>query len=117
MATVDGVIKLMRSPFYEVYKNARESADLAEKSFYAKHGEPMFPCGFAWVVIPNGRSPFVRWLRSCNIGHKNYGKGWQIWNPNENLTQSVDWKLAGAEAFAKSLTEQGIECYASSRWD
>ena len=117
MTTVDKVVKQFSSPFYQVYKNARQSADVAEKAFFAKHGEPIYPCGFAWVVITDGRSPFVRWLKSCNIGNKNYGKGWQIWNPNESMTQSVDIKEAGARAFAEALQAQGIECYYSSRLD
>ena len=108
--------KQFSSPFYTIYKNARDSAHQAEQEFIAKHGEPMY-CGFAWVVIPNARQSFVKWLKANKIGDKNYGGGWCIWNPNENPTQSMDIKIEGARAFVKSLQDQGIDCYYGSRAD
>jgi hypothetical protein len=112
----DWVSKQFNSEFYKVYKTARECADQAEKDFVAKYGEPFF-CGFAYVVIPNARQSFVKWLKANNIGDKHYKGGWCIWNPNENPTQSMDIKIEGAKAFVKSLQDQGFDCYYESMPD
>lgn len=112
----DWLIKQFKSPFFAVYQNARNCADKAEKEFTAKYGVPFF-CGFAYVIIPNARQPFVKWLKANNIGSKHYKGGWCIWNPNENPTQSMDIKIEGAKAFVKSLQDQGFTCHYESRPD
>ena len=73
--------------------------------------------GFAWVEIPNGRSPFVNWARKNDVGTKHYQKGWQVWNPTKTFSQSMDVREAGATAFAKVLRDNGIEAYMVSRAD
>jgi hypothetical protein len=107
---------VMSSPFFAIYKEAFSEAHQAGVEYRKKFGEPMY-CGFAWVVINDGRSPFVNWCRKANIGHKNYGKGWQIWNPADDMTQSMDIKECEARAFANALMKHGIECYVGSRPD
>jgi hypothetical protein len=74
-------------------------------------------CGFAWVDISNGRDPFVNWCRKNNVGKKHWQKGWQIWNPSANFTQSMDVKEAGSRAFAQVLRSNGIPAYMGSRAD
>jgi hypothetical protein len=74
-------------------------------------------CGFAWVDISNGRDPFVNWCRKNNVGKKHWNRGWMIWNPTSNFTQSMDVKEAGSTAFAKVLRNNGIDAYMGSRAD
>lgn len=102
--------------YQAIYEQAYSAACDAESEFMAKYGEPMY-CGFAWVDISNGRDPFVNWCRKNNVGKKHWNKGWVIWNPTGNLTQSMDIKETGARAFAKVLRDNGIDAYMGSRAD
>ena len=102
--------------FQEIYQNALAAAVAAEREFMAQYGEPMY-CGFAWVYFPSARSQFVNWCKKNGIGRKNWRKGYDIWNPAGNFTQSMDIKEVGAEAFAAVLNAAGIECYMESRAD
>lgn len=106
----------VQSPFRAIYEEAVESAKKAEQEFFEKHGEPLY-CGFAWVDIPDGRSPFVSWCKKVGVGDKHWKKGWSIWNPAGNHTQSMDIKEAGAEAFAEVLNNYNINCHWASRAD
>jgi len=99
-----------------IYEQASQAGQQAEADFIAKHGEPFY-CGFAWVEIPNGRSPFVNWAKKNDVGSKHYQKGWQVWNPTKTFSQSMDVREAGATAFAKVLRDNGIEAYMVSRAD
>ena len=101
----------------QIYSDAMTAAKNAEREFMEQHGEPMY-CGFSWVRIDKARQPFVTWLKKNNIGDKPYvGRGWHIWNPAGNNTQSMDIKMTGARAFAKVLRDNGIEAYADCRAD
>ena len=102
--------------FKLIYEQAVQAAQQAEADFIAQYGEPMY-CGFAWVDISNGRDPFVNWARKNNVGKKHWNKGWMIWNPTGNFTQSMDVKEAGSSAFAKVLRDNGIPAYMGSRAD
>jgi hypothetical protein len=72
-------------------------------------------CGFAWVNISPARGAFVNWLKSQDIGSKGYYGGYHIWV--REFGQSVDRKLAFAQAFADVLDKYGISAYAESRLD
>ncbi len=77
--------------------------------------EPEGACGFAWVKIRPGNSPFANWLKKNDIASKAYG-GWvDIWIGDFN--QSIARKEACARAMAKVLSEGGINAYADSRLD
>jgi hypothetical protein len=102
--------------YQEIYIEALRAAESAESAFMEKHGEPMY-CGFAWVDLPSARTPFVTWCKKNDVGSKHWKKGWQIWNPAGNHTQSMDIKEAGAYAFAEVLRKHGIDAYAGSRAD
>jgi hypothetical protein len=102
--------------FQTIYNQAIESAKQAEAEMFAKYGEPAY-CGFAWVDFPSARTPFVTWCKKNNVGSKHWKKGWQIWNPAGNHTQSMDIKEAGAQAFAEVMNANGIQCYMGSRAD
>ena len=102
--------------FTSIYEEAIFAAKEAEAKYFAKYGEPLY-CGFAWVDLPSARTPFVTWCKKNNIGSKHWKKGWSIWNPAGNFTQSMDIKEAGAYAFAKVLYKHGVVCYPASRAD
>lgn len=89
-----------------------------------------FDCGFAWVEFPTPRqlSPetkaFLAWCKAqpeeAHAGSKrDYGKtAWQFWSPARAQTQSVSVHMAGAQAFALVLRNNGIEgANAGSRLD
>lgn len=102
--------------FQAIYNDALAAGQQAENDYVAKHGEDNF-CGFAWVEIPNGRSPFVNWCKKNSVGSKHWQKGWQIWRCTNNMTQCMNVLEAGAMAFAKKLEEHGISAYMNSRAD
>src|SRR3990167_4435612 len=60
----------------EAWKRALDAANKAIQSV-----EPVFYCGFAWIVIRPGNSGIASWLRKQDIGNKNYYGGWQVWSP------------------------------------
>lgn len=76
-------------------------------------------CGFAWIWIPNGRDPFVNWLKKNGKGRKNWSKGYDIWTSElcRDSSQSVERKEAAMEAAEKVLRDNGIIAYAQSRLD
>jgi hypothetical protein len=81
------------------------------KSYYVSEGV----CGFAWIVVKPGNSPFANWLKKTGKGDKAYGGGVDIWVGDYG--QSLDRKSAYASAFAKVLSEAGIRAYSNSRMD
>jgi hypothetical protein len=76
-----------------------------------------FPCGFAWVRIRPARGAFVNWCKANGVGEPSITGGYRIWNPSGHPTQSMEIKLAGAEAYAQMLRDHGINAYAESRMD
>jgi hypothetical protein len=102
--------------FTSIYEEAMTAAKAAEQAYFEKYGEPLY-CGFAWVDFPSARTPFVTWCKKHNVGSKHWKKGWQIWNPAGNHTQSMDIKEAGAQAFSEVMNKHGVQCYMGSRAD
>jgi len=72
-------------------------------------------CGFAWIKISPARGAFVNYLKANEIGRKSYYGGYDIWV--KEFAQSIDRKLAFAQAFASVLDKYGINAYAESRLD
>lgn len=72
-------------------------------------------CGFGWVHIMDGRSRFVNWLKKKKLGRPHHDKGWVI--SCSDFNQSMERKEAYCRAYARVLSEAGIECYADSRMD
>jgi len=74
-------------------------------------------CGFAWVNVNPGNSPFANWLKKNGYARKSYAGGVDIWI--SDFGQSVDRKEACASAMAKVLQmELGMSSiYAASRLD
>lgn len=101
----------------EIHEEAIREAKLAEQAFYEKHGEPFY-CGFAWVkFLMDGRKPITKQMVKAGIIEKAWDRGYIIWNPAGNNTQSMDIKEAGAEAYAKVFRKYGFLAYAQSRAD
>jgi hypothetical protein len=72
-------------------------------------------CGFAWVLINPANSSIAIHAKKQGIGSKAYGGGLSIWIHDHN--QSMERKMAHADAFAGVLRDAGIEAYAQSRMD
>jgi len=103
----------------DVLDRAFAAARLATDQYVAAHPDEWYPCGFAWVKL-KGNSPVVKALKKFypeRAGHPGYPSGWEVWNPSGHMTQSMDAKFFGAEAFALVLKDAGYECRAESRMD
>lgn len=102
-----------------VLNEAVQQARSAAKAAYAQYGD-RDACGFAWVDVYGVRSNsrLGNTLQSYGF-RKSYTGSLQLWNPSGAGVQSVSVLEAGAQAFAKVLTERlGLErCYAGSRLD
>jgi len=98
---------------------AAMAARVAAKDFFQRYGD-RGACGFAWVNVYGVRSNsrLGKTLQSFGF-RKDYTGSLQLWNPSGAATQSVDILEAGAEAYAKVLTERlGLDrVYAGSRLD
>lgn len=96
---------------------ATSAAVVATAAYLVEHPHDWFPCGFAWVHIAPATGPLVKRLKEMNIGAKGYGGGYHVWNPSGNFTQCMEAKLAGAQAYAKVLSDAGFRAFADSRMD
>mgnify|MGYP003352501738 CR=1 FL=1 len=97
---------------------AQAEAAKACREWLNQHGD-RDACGFAWVNVWGVRnnSRLGKTLQSYGF-RKSYDGSLQLWNPSGAATQSVSILEAGAEAYAKVLTEKlGIKAYAGSRLD
>ncbi|HVG51646.1 MAG TPA: hypothetical protein VM867_08440 [Xanthobacteraceae bacterium] len=73
-------------------------------------------CGFAWVNVSPGNSPFANWLKKNKLARKAYAGGVDIWI--SAFGQSSERKEACARAMAKVLVDElGVSAYADSRLD
>lgn len=93
-------------------------ARTAAKAYFDQHGD-RDACGFAWVNVWGVRSNsrLGKTLQSYGF-RKSYDGSLQLWNPSGAGTQSISVLEAGAEAYAKVITDKlGIRAYAGSRLD
>ena len=93
-------------------------ARTASKAFFDRHGD-RDACGFAWVDVYGVRSNsrLGKTLQSYGF-RKSYTGSLQLWNPSGAATQSISILEAGADAYAKVITEKlGVKAYAGSRLD
>lgn len=67
-------------------------------------------CGGALVIIQDGRTSFARWLRKNELGSRHYPRGYSI--SAKQIGQSAESAKAYADAFARVLNRNGIECQA-----
>jgi hypothetical protein len=105
--------------YEKIYAEAFEAARKATDDYLKRNPDAWFPCGFAWVHFPNARSPEVNAFKKLfpDKGHKNYKKGWDVWDPSRSSTQCMDAKAAGCDAFVDVLNRNGIVAYTETRWD
>lgn len=100
-------------------EEASLEARKAAQAFYNQHGD-RDACGFAWVNVWGVRSNsrLGKTLQSFGF-RKDYTGSLQLWNPSKFGCQSISVLEAGAEAYARVLTERlGLEkVYAGSRLD
>ena len=71
--------------------------------------------GSAWVVIHDARKRFPRWLRKQGIGYAGYRGGWVV--RAKGGSPSFEKAKAYADAFAKILRQNGVDCKVESRLD
>ena len=85
--------------------------DPSKRTYYVPDGV----CGFAWIVIRPGNSSLARHAVRLGIGSKAYGGGVAIWIHDHR--QSLERKQQHAHAYAKILSQAGVDAYAQSRID
>ena len=108
----------MKEDFNILHNTATQAAVEACQAVEERSGGHWWPCGFAWVNVRPATQPFARWLKKAGIVEwASYQGGYDIWNPSNNPTQSMDAKEAGARAYARVLQDKGIHAYAQSRMD
>lgn len=117
---------------YELARNAGMGAALGAKPvpmFVSQPSDPLNDnsvpkamwyvpegvCGFAWINVRPGFSSFAKWLVKNGKARAAYSGGVDIWV--SEFGQSMDRKEAYAHAFAKVLSDAGVNAYASSRMD
>lgn len=71
-------------------------------------------CGFAWVSFA-GNTAWGRWAKKQGLARLHYPSGLCVWV--SEFGQSVDRKAAYAGAYAQTLRNAGIDCYAGDRLD
>ena len=108
----------MKKDFDKLHNTATQAAVEACQTVEEERGGQWWPCGFAWVNVRPATQPFARWLKKEGIvKSRSWQGGYDIWNPSNNSTQSMDAKEAGARAYARVLQANGIHAYAQSRMD
>jgi hypothetical protein len=96
------------------HQNMADDNSPIEKQWYVADGV----CGFGWVQIKPGNSPFANWLKKTGRGRANsYAGGIYVSSPLR--TQSMARNEAWAMGFAKVIGQiiEGIRVYAQSRID
>lgn len=72
-------------------------------------------CGFAWVLVPDGNSPYARYLRDYLNARRGQHGGRMLWV--RAFGQSYERKAAYADAYAKTLQEAGVTAYPGGALD
>lgn len=85
--------------------------------YIEKNGEHPFNCGFAWVVVKGARGNNAKLLKEFGFKKRYDGPGLSLWNPSMNMTQDMSAKMAGAEKYAETLRDMGLNAEACCRLD
>jgi hypothetical protein len=73
-------------------------------------------CGFGWIIVKPGNSPFANWLKRNDLARKDhYYGGVNVWV--RDFGQSYEKKYAYARAFAGVLESAGIRAVGMGRMD
>lgn len=100
-----------------ILTEAHSAAVAATAATVNANPDQWYPCGFAWVRIRPARGAFVNFLKEVGAGYTSEEGGYVVYNPSNNVTQRMDAKMVGAEAFAKVLRDAGINARAECRMD
>ena len=93
------------------HQNVLDDSSPVTKAWHVPSGV----CGFAGVVIPDGRSAFGKWAKENKLADKHYPSGLLIWC--REFGQSMEKKEAYSAAFAGVLYQHEIKCHVWSRID
>lgn len=121
-----------RSAYVEAVEAGKRAANAAKpvpmmvgtpKTLFSNdidHSKPTYivndgVCGFGYVKIKNGNSPFARWCAKNGIGFKGYYGGREIGSPA--MTQSMERNGAACAAMVEVLSKYGVDCYSYTRID
>lgn len=90
-----------------------------EKPMYV-HSEGL--CGFAWLVVKDGRTSFARWLAKNDIGSQSAYYGGRIIHPSDMVnadrkSQSHERKCQAMFVAAKVFRDAGINVEVIERLD
>lgn len=96
---------------------ARQRAERNTNLYINKNGEHPFNCGFAWVVVKGVRGNNSKMLQKHGFKKRYDGPGLSLWNPSNNMTQDMSAKMAGAEKYAETLRDMGLDAQAYCRLD
>jgi len=99
----------------EIYIAARRAGDAAVFG-----GGDGYPCGFAWINIKPATGPFIKYLKSINVGKRDEFEGGYRLSSYDCCAfsgQNVDVKAMGVEAFAAVLRANGIKANTYTRLD
>lgn len=109
--------------FFEAVLSEASTAAAVAIDKYLETNPHWYPCGFAWVNVPDGRSAFAKYLKRKNIGSKNYSSSgvrislYKAVNHPEIHSQSMNLKYAAAVAYVEVLNKYNLNSYADSRID
>jgi len=96
---------------------AQRKATRTTEDYILDNGENPMGCGFAWVVVKGTRGKKSEMLKEFGFKKRYDGPGLSLWNPSQSYTQDMDAKYAGAQVYAESLREMGLDATAYCRLD
>jgi hypothetical protein len=97
--------------------DALMNAQRATNRYIGTYGENPMGCGFAWVVVKGARGKRAQALKDLGFKRRYDGPGLSLWNPSGSMTQDMDAKFAGAQAYAEVLTAMGYDATPYCRLD
>lgn len=104
----------------EIHQLATRNATIATEDYIMEHGEHPFNCGFAWVEVFGIRGNTKEGKSFKAVGFdKSYDGGYKLWNPSKSFTQDMSAKMAGADAYVKTVKRYlpDVRMYTGSRLD
>jgi hypothetical protein len=102
-----------------VIDEALDACGLAIKEKIDANPGQWYPCGFAWVKVRPARGRLVEALKERQLGKVDDFEGGLLVHPSRTLTQWMDAKEAGCNAFVKVLKKHypELRCCVETRLD
>lgn len=111
----------------KLHEKATQAAEKATADFLGAYkqenpncpyGEPMYPCGFAWVdIFVDLRSKQGKLMKEAGFEKRMFGRGFQVYNPSGHRGQNMNAKLHGACAYADVMRDNGFNAIVYDRLD